>query len=246
MQVCRRGAAVVKFAVILAAAGSGTRMGTTTKKQFLTLNEKPLLIRSLEGFLSVPFIREWVIVTGADDVEETRQLLHTYFSEEGHPPLQVVAGGAERQESVYLGLQAIRESEYVLIHDGARPFVTGNLIKRIMDEVIQAGAVVPAIPVKDTIKQVDGNGWVSSTPERNSLWAVQTPQAFHLPLILEAHQQAIRQGWTGTDDGMLLEKMGKPVKIVMGEEKNIKITTPFDLAVGRAILEGGMNRGKEE
>lgn len=236
----------MKFAVLLAAAGRGTRMGTTTKKQFLTLNEKPLLIRALERFRTFPSIREWVIVTGAEDVEETRKLLHTYFSAGDHPPLQVVAGGSERQESVFIGLQTIRESEYVLIHDAARPFVTDNLIRRVMDEVIQAGAVVPAIPVKDTIKQVDADGWVTSTPERNSLWAVQTPQAFHLPLIREAHEEAVRLGWTGTDDGMLLEKMGKPVKIVMGEEKNIKITTRFDLIVGRAILEGDMNQGKEE
>ncbi|MBO8172724.1 MAG: 2-C-methyl-D-erythritol 4-phosphate cytidylyltransferase [Bacillaceae bacterium] len=224
----------MKFGVLLAAAGSGKRMGMPTKKQFISIGDVPVFIRSLQVFLRFSQIRETVIVTAEEDQDLTGKLLNTYFPD--RQDITIVPGGSERQESVYRGLKAFKDIDSVLIHDGARPLLTPSLVERIMDGVEKHGAVIPAVPVKDTIKQVNRDGWVESTPERTSLWAVQTPQAFRLPVVLKAHEVALRNGWTATDDAMLLEKSREPVKIIEGEEENIKLTTPADLVLAEAIL----------
>jgi 2-C-methyl-D-erythritol 4-phosphate cytidylyltransferase len=218
------------FGVVIAAAGRGKRMGSPEKKQFIELSGKPVLYHSVQLFSRLPDIQEIVVVTSADDMIKTRKLLQGLF------PITVVPGGAERQQSVFLGLKALNHVEYVLIHDAARPFTSKELIKRIMEKTVETGSAIPAVPVKDTIKMVNEEKQVISTPPRQSLWAVQTPQAFRLSTILEAHQKAEADGFLGSDDAMLLERLGKPVHIVAGEYTNIKLTTVEDLRTADWII----------
>lgn len=220
----------MKIGVVIAAAGSGKRMGGTVKKQFLCLKGKPVLLHTVDLFTGLEEVQEIVIVTGAEDMEQTQSLLKPY------PSIRVVPGGKERQDSVFAGLQALSDSEYVLIHDGARPFVSRSAIQRLVNTVKVRKAAILAVPVKDTIKQVNDQGMVINTPPRESLWAVQTPQAFHLPLIMDAYAQAYEHGFYGTDDASLVERFGGEVSIAMGEYTNIKITTPEDLWMGEMIL----------
>lgn len=149
--------------------------------------------------------------------------------------LSIVSGGAERQHSVYNGLKAVKESDFVLIHDGARPFITIEKIHELVKEANEHGAAVPAVPMKDTVKRVS-QGFVDETVERSSLWAIQTPQAFRVSLILEAHERARQEGYVGTDDASLVERIGKKVKVIEGNYRNIKLTTPDDLLFAEAIL----------
>lgn len=219
------------FGVVIAAAGRGKRMGAADKKQFIELDGKPVLYHTVHLFTQIPEVKEIVVVTNADDIPRTQALLPDF------PGIRVVAGGAERQHSVYLGLQALNLAEYALIHDAARPFATIDMIRRVMEKTVEMGAAIPAVPVKDTIKMVDEKRDVIQTPSRQSLWAVQTPQAFRLFDILEAHRKAEEKEFLGTDDAMLMEWLGYRVSVVEGEYTNIKLTTPEDLRLAETIIE---------
>lgn len=216
--------------VVIAAAGQGKRMGGSVKKQFIELEGKPVLLHTLDLFVSRADITDIVVVTSAEDVAQTRKILALY------PAVRVVAGGAERQDSVYEGLRALHGCEYVLIHDGARPFVSQTALDAVIQAVHKRGSAILAVPVKDTIKRADEAGKVLDTPPRKSLWAVQTPQAFPLSIVLAAHEKARQDGFVGTDDASLLERLGQAVYVVEGEYTNIKLTTPDDLVMGEAIL----------
>lgn len=220
----------MKIGVVIAAAGTGKRMGGSVKKQFLLLQNKPVLLHTLALFVGRKEISEIVIVTGLEDLEKTRNLVKEY------PFVQVVPGGKERQDSVFSGLKSLKDCDYAFVHDGARPFVSREAIDRLIETMRNTQAVVLAVPVKDTIKQVDDQGVVVNTPPRKSLWAVQTPQAFHLPVIMDAYIQAEKAGYYGTDDASLVEFNGGKVSVVMGEYTNIKLTTPDDLWLGEMIL----------
>lgn len=227
----------MKLGVVIAAAGAGKRMGSSTKKQFLSLRDKPILLHTLDQFICFAGVQEIVIVTGAEDMEMTKNLVQSY------PSALVVPGGKERQDSVYAGLKALRSSEYVLIHDGARPFVSQQAIQHLVTHLKVSQSAVLGVPVKDTIKQVNTQGIVVNTPPRESLWAVQTPQAFHVPLIMKAYLHAEEQGFYGTDDASLVEFYGEEVSMVLGEYTNIKITTPEDLWMGEMILRNKEGEG---
>jgi 2-C-methyl-D-erythritol 4-phosphate cytidylyltransferase len=216
--------------VVIAAAGQGKRMGGSVKKQFIELDGKVVLLHTLALFTELDDVTEIVVVTGEEDVPRMKRLLGDY------PDIKVVAGGMERQDSVRMGLNELRSSDYVLIHDGARPFVSRGALLRLIKTLKKSGAAVLAVPVKDTIKQVSDQGTIIGTPPRKSLWAIQTPQAFPLSLILEAHERANKEGFVGTDDASLVERLGQEVRIVEGEYTNIKLTTQDDLLVGEAIL----------
>ena len=152
-------------------------------------------------------------------------------------PVELIQGGETRQESVYNGLQALpQEAERVLIHDGARCLVTPNLLDRCAEELLTCQGLIAAIPVKDTIKIVDSTQLIQDTPNRSHLWAAQTPQGFEVNLLKECHQKGYQLGWQVTDDAALFEKCQLPVKIVEGEETNLKVTTPVDLAIAEFIL----------
>ncbi|OAB35174.1 2-C-methyl-D-erythritol 4-phosphate cytidylyltransferase [Paenibacillus glacialis] len=211
--------------IVIVSAGKGSRMGTLESKQYLLLQDKPILIHTLEVFNSMPQVKEIVLVTGQDDVRRVQEWVHEYKMDK---VIKVIPGGSERQHSVYQGLLEIG-TEWVMIHDGVRPFVDQADIEACYQMALRTGAAVLAVPVKDTIKQVDGSGIIVATPDRQSLWAIQTPQTFRVSDLLRSHQEAQRSGFVGTDDSMLVERMGIPVAVVKGSYSNIKITTPDDL-----------------
>lgn len=205
-------------------------MKSKEKKQYLQIGGKPVLVRTLAALGRIAELDPIVVVVGEEDVEKVQQYAEQF--QEVPRRLKVVKGGAERRQSVYNGLKALENDqvEYVLVHDGVRPFISPEAVRACMDQAERSGAAVLAVPVKDTIKQVDEHGVILSTPDRHSLRAIQTPQAFRLSLLIEAHRQAEAHGYVATDDAMLVEKLGHQVHIVPGDERNVKITTPDDLA----------------
>jgi 2-C-methyl-D-erythritol 4-phosphate cytidylyltransferase len=216
-----------QFGVVVVAAGKGARMGSKESKQYLLLYDKPIIIHALEIFQKIAEVASIVWVVGEGDV----QRCETYVTQYNLSKVQaVILGGSERQASVLRGLHALPQSiDWVLIHDGVRPFVAEELVMACLKQAQIDGAAVLAVPVKDTIKIVNANGYIESTPNRRSLWAIQTPQAFRLEQIIAAHEQALTDKFIGTDDAMLLERLGSKVAIVEGSYANIKITTPEDL-----------------
>jgi len=220
------------WGVIIVAAGRGTRMGTKESKQYLQLGDKPILVHTLELFQSMDTVKEAVLVVGSDDVGRCNRWVQEY----GITKVKsVVAGGAERQHSVYCGLQELT-SDWVMVHDGVRPLVTADAVRACCEQAKKSGASVLAVPVKDTIKQVNEAGVIISTPDRRSLWAIQTPQAFRRVLLLEAHERALAEQFVGTDDAMVVERLGASVTVAEGEYTNIKITTPEDLPWAEFLL----------
>lgn len=231
---------MIRCGVVVVAAGRGTRMGTSESKQFLQLRGKPILVYTLELFQRMPLIEAIVLVTGADDIARCEAYVRDYSLTK---VCKVEAGGAERQHSVRLGLEKLPAGiEVAAVHDGVRPFVTEAEIERCLHKGYEAGGAVLAVPVKDTIKVVESSGRIESTPDRKSLWAVQTPQAFRLDLLKAAHLQAERDGFVGTDDAMLLERLGHEVYVVEGAYTNIKITTPDDLMWAERLLQEQLER----
>lgn len=220
------------WSVVIVAAGRGSRMGTKESKQYLQLGDKPILVHTLESFQQMAFVNEIIIVVGPDDIARTEQWCAQYDISKVNA---VIAGGAERQDSVYLGVQHVT-TPWVMVHDGVRPFVTEQAVKACCEAAHQHDAAVLAVPVKDTIKQVDANGVIEATPDRNSLWAIQTPQAFRHELLLKAHKEAEQARFVGTDDAMVVERLGVKVVVAQGEYANIKITTPEDLPWAEQLL----------
>ncbi len=231
----------MKFAAIVLSAGSGKRMGRKIPKQYLPINNKPVIYYSLKAFEESE-VTEVILVAGKDDVEYCRtRIVEKYDFKK---VTAIVPGGEERYDSVYEGLKAVRCADYVLIHDGARPMLTQEIIKRSMDIVAVEKACVVGMPVKDTIKVVDANAFSKTTPDRNTLWQVQTPQAFSYPLILDAYTKLknhIAQKDETlpaiTDDAMVAEYfLNQKIKMVEGSYKNIKVTTPEDLLIAELFL----------
>ncbi len=223
------------ISAIIVAGGSGSRMGTSTKKQYLKIKDKEILVYTVECFQNMPEIQEIVVVTGKEDIAYVEKLLKDTYKL--NKVSYIVAGGKERQDSVYNGIQAADEkSDYLVIHDGARPLITKEVVRAGLDMAYAHRASIIAVPVKDTIKLVSKDGKVEDTPDRSSLWSVQTPQIFEKELIIHAHEYAKEHGLSVTDDSMLVEAIGVPVYIVEGEYTNIKITTPEDLIIAEKML----------
>jgi 2-C-methyl-D-erythritol 4-phosphate cytidylyltransferase len=224
-----------KLGIVIVAAGKGSRMRTAMSKQYLELGGRPILVHTLQLFQNMPEVEQIVLTVGEEDVERCQHYVQDYnFSK----VKQVLPGGKERQDSVLKGLAALStDTEWVLVHDGVRPFVTAEQVLACWHKAMEVEAAVLAVPVKDTIKVVDPSGQVQSTPDRKSLWAIQTPQAFRASLLWEAHEKAGHEGFVGTDDAMLVERLGKPVYVIEGDYYNIKITTPEDLPWAEWILQ---------
>jgi 2-C-methyl-D-erythritol 4-phosphate cytidylyltransferase len=228
----RREATDRAVAAVIPAAGSGTRMGGRMPKQFLRLMAPPILLLTVGHFARHRAIGSIVVVAPAIHLRRAERLLRPLAR---RVPIAVVAGGPARQDSVRLGLEAVPAgAEIVLVHDAVRPFITPALITAVIDAARQDGAAVCALPVKETVKRVVGE-YVEATIDRSALWAVQTPQAFRAALLREAHDKARRAGFLGTDEAMLVERLGHRVRVVRGLEENIKITTPADLRRARAL-----------
>lgn len=224
-----------KYTAVVLAAGAGKRMNTKVHKQYLEVAGKPLLYYTLKAF-EESRVDDIVLVTGAgEELYCRREIVEKYGF---HKIKAVTAGGKERYHSVYQGLLAAEGTDYVLIHDGARPLVEQAVIERCMESVEKYQACAVGMPVKDTIKIVDGEQFAKGTPDRSSLWQVQTPQTFSYALIREAYCKMLQQeDAVITDDAMVVERMTSvPVKLIEGSYRNIKITTPEDLLLMEAYL----------
>ena len=218
--------------LLIAAAGSGRRMGATQNKLLLPLSGQPVLAWTLQAALAAETI-QWIGIIG-QEIDRSAILA---LVEGASKPVAWIAGGASRQESVERGLAGLPdEARHVLIHDGARCLASPDLFDRCAEAVRGGKAVIAATPVTDTIKQVDESGVITATPNRAELWAAQTPQAFSVDELRQGHREARATGWTVTDDASLYERLGWPVNVLDAGPSNIKVTTPFDLTVARAVL----------
>ncbi len=220
--------------LLIPAAGMGKRMGSDRNKLLLTLLGKPLLAWTLLAAEASQSI-EWIGIMGQTyDFAEFEAILSTLTLTK---PVHLIQGGDTRQASVFNGLKALPDSaQSVLIHDGARCLATPELFDRCTEAMKSCQGMIAAIPVKDTIKIVDRDRWIEDTPDRRYLWAAQTPQGFDVALLKDCHQKGEALRWEVTDDAALFEKCQLPVKIVEGEETNLKVTTPVDLAIAEFIL----------
>ncbi len=229
---------------IVPAAGQGARMGGTTNKPFLDLDGVPVLIRTLRSLSACPCVQGLVIVAKPDEIEAINELLERWPTKQA---IMVIPGGSTRQESVRLGLMAATQAApalfgdesadpVVAIHDGARCLVSRAVICRTICHAAAVSPCAAALPVKDTIKQADSSGQVKKTLDRSELFAVQTPQTARLSIFSDAYEQARISGFCATDDLSVLEAAGCPVMLVAGDERNIKLTTPFDLKLARTLL----------
>ncbi len=232
---------------LIAAAGRGERLGRSEHKAFVTLAGKPLVGYALETLRSCREITGIVLVVALPDVERARVSLIRSGSGSAE---RVVAGGADRSASVRAGLAELDAAcDTVLVHDGARPFLTPELVGRCLSAAAQHAAVIAALPASDTIKEVAPGQehslcpTVAGTLDRSRLWLVQTPQVFRSALLVEAHERALRDGVSATDDASLVERLGHPVHVVMGDPGNIKITSPEDLAKAENIVRNRAHRG---
>ena len=230
-----------KTVAIVLAAGQGKRMHSDVQKQYILINDRPVIFYALEKFQK-SFIDEIILVVGKGEKDYcNREIVKKYnFTKVKN----IVEGGSERYHSVANGLRVIEGNGYVFIHDGARPFISEDILRRAYDAVKEFNACVVGMPVKDTIKVVDENRFASQTPNREALWQVQTPQVFTINLAKEAYEKLFeneeelkKRGIQITDDAMVVETlMNKPVKLVEGSYENIKITTPEDLKIAYSLV----------
>jgi len=223
--------------VIIPAAGVGARMGKQTPKPYLLVGGKPILAHTLEVFEGIKEIREVVLAVHPKDLDYCQERV---ISEYGFKKvLRLVPGGKERQDTVYHALKSIQGEdglEVVLVHDGVRPFITPDQVRRVIQGARLHGAAILAVPSQDTLKRVDSQGRVIQTLERGDIWQTQTPQAFQAPLLWRAFVEAYSQGVYGTDEASLVEALQAPVVVVPGSPLNLKITTPDDLQLAEALL----------
>ena len=224
---------------IIVAAGRGTRVGGGgTSKVLLPVAGRPLILHTLDRFRSATEVEKAVLVVSPEDVDAYENLLRTSQS----PGLAVAVrpGGARRQDSVHAGLDALdADCEFVVVHDGARPFATADLIDRCVRESCLNRSVTAAVPARNTIKTVL-QGQVRETLPRSRLWEIQTPQAFPVGILRDAYEQADREGVEATDDAMLVERLGVAVRVVEGSTTNLKVTYPEDLLFAEALVNGGL------
>ncbi|MCD6582428.1 MAG: 2-C-methyl-D-erythritol 4-phosphate cytidylyltransferase [Desulfuromusa sp.] len=231
----------MKATVLIPAAGTGRRMGGSIRKQYLELAGKPILAHTLTLFENHPLIENIYPIVPPDDISYCQQqIIDRYgFSK----VRRIVAGGAERQDSVRNGLNALAEDGLdqpqrpILIHDGARPLFDCKQLSALIEIICKTGACTIGVPVKDTIKDVV-NSTITGSPDRSRLWQAQTPQGFQYRLIREAFDRADEDGFVATDDASLLERLGHPVQMLEGDYRNIKVTTPEDILIAVALLGG--------
>jgi len=223
----------MQYEVVLPAAGSGKRMGAGQNKLFLKLLEKPILVHTLEVFQQDPACTGIWLAVKPEERGFIQKMLEDYriTKVKGLPD-----GGAERQHSVHSCMKEMQQVDIVLVHDAARPFITHDIIAKLVQNAHHHGAAIAGVRAKDTMKKVSNNGIIEETVDRESLWMVQTPQAFRFELIMEAEDVAEKVGFLGTDEAMLMERLGHQVHIVESSYENVKMTTQEDLVFGEAIL----------
>ena len=217
------------------AAGMDKRMGQTVAKQFLPLGDRPMLAHTLMVFQRTGVIDEIIPILSKEDMENClRDVIERYHITKVKT---LVVGGKERQDSVYNGLMKLEDEKGVaVIHDGVRPFVTPEMIEESVEMAKKGECVAVGVPLKDTVKEVGKDGMVKNTLDRNSLWAIQTPQTFPVKLLKRVYAESYKHHFYGTDDATLVERTGTKVRVIMGSYENIKITTPEDLLLAEEIL----------
>ena len=226
---------------IIVAAGRGKRMDSSINKVFMLLVNQPILLHSVTIYSECTDVDHLVVVAAPNEVLQVQEMLNHVV---GIKPWQVVSGGSERQYSIANALKVIPQTtDIILVHDGARPLVTEDCISRVIEAAIQHKAAIAAVTVKDTIKIVSDNAIVKNTPDRHTLWSIQTPQGFNAQILQRAYEQAEQDGYLGTDDASLVERLGIDVKVVVGDYENIKVTTPEDLMIAQALMNSRNNRG---
>ncbi len=224
-----------RVTAVITAAGKGTRMHSNINKQYMEIGGVPVLARTITVFQQCEVIDDIIVVVNEEDINYCRKAIVDQYNLSKVRSL--VSGGAERQNSVYKGLCAAgADCGIVLIHDGARPFVTEKNVVDCIEGARIHRACGIGVRLKDTVKISDEYGFVASTPDRSTLWSIQTPQGFQFTVIKKAHEEAVKADYTGTDDMVLVERQGIPVKIIEGSYQNIKITTPEDIVIGESIL----------
>jgi 2-C-methyl-D-erythritol 4-phosphate cytidylyltransferase len=225
----------MRTVAIILAGGTGKRMGSGTNKQFLLLGNKPVIVHTLQVFEECRAVDGIYLVVNRKDLPTVQEEIIGVYR--FNKLLKLVVGGRLRQDSVRNGLEAVESPcDTVVIHDGARPFVTPAFIEKTILLMEMFDAVIPALPVKDTVKVVSKDGFVVKTLERDSLWHVQTPQTFKFDMIAKAYRDGMAKKLYGYDDATFLEHAGKQVKVIEGSPYNIKLTTPDDLVTARGIL----------
>ena len=228
----------MKIVALIAAAGKGRRMNSRISKPFIPVSGKPILAYTIDKFEKCKSIDKIYLIVSPEEKEICHKniILKYNFSK----VQELVDGGDTRQDSIYNGLKALdRDTDIVVIHDGARPLVEETIIQDSIEKAQKYGAAIAAIPIKDTVKKSDNNFYISKTLNREEIWRAQTPQTFKYDIILPAYHQAYKDKYLATDDAAIVEKYGHKVKLIIGPEENIKITTPFDLIVAEVFLKKG-------
>ncbi len=218
------------LSVVIPAGGQGLRMGAKLPKQFIELKGKPIINYTIAAFEALDWIDEIILCVPKAEFSNVQKEMVNRIK------VKVEVGGEKRQDSVYNGLKAInKNSSFVAVHDGVRPFINEEVIRTVYEAAKEFGAAVAAIPVNDTLKRANDEGMLEKNIDRDNLWRMQTPQIFKTELLLEAMEKARKESFYGTDEGSLIQFIGKPVKFVLGSEFNIKITRPEDLILGEWI-----------
>lgn len=225
-----------KVTAIIPAAGVGKRFSSSKRKPFAEIAGTPVIIFTLKKLHEIKSIVEIIPVLREEDIEKGLELIEAYNFKKIK---QIIPGGKERQDSVYNALKFVKKDTLVLIHDGVRPFIPDDLVMRLLSEMKGFDGVVPALPVKETLKKVDANRLVTSTVKREGLWSIQTPQVFPFKVIKEAYDKAYEEGFYATDDATLVERIGGKIKVIEGSPFNIKVTTPEDLEIVEFLLKRG-------
>ncbi len=225
----------MKCTALIPAAGQGKRMGAARSKPYLLLEGKPILFYTLRELEECPLINEVVLIVEQGEIEHARETVVDAFRLT--KVSAILAGGQKRQDSVWEGLKTVQDDcELVMVHDGVRPFISQEILARAVQEALDCGASIVGVPAKDTVKLVSAQKQVVETPDRKTVFMVQTPQTFKRTILLKAYRQAMQDGLYATDEATLVERLGVPIKVVEGSYENIKITTPEDLVVGEMIL----------
>lgn len=228
----------LKTSAIIAAAGWGRRFGGSTKKQFQLLGGKPILAYSIESFEESPSVREVVIVVPEDSLSYCSEEIVDRFKFK--KVIKIIPGGEERQHSVRKGFNSLSgDTDIVVVHDGVRPFVGSDLVEKVIKEALESGGAIAALPVKDTVKKSSYDNFIEQTISRSYLWLAQTPQAFKYEILKRAYEEAERDGFLGTDESSLVERLDVQVKLVEGSPMNVKITTEEDLRLTELALKIG-------
>lgn len=228
---------MIRLSLIIPAAGSGVRLGMKTPKPFIELGGRTIIQHTIDKFIDIPELGQLLIVASAQNIDRVRGLLSNF--DRSDVDISVVEGGDERQDSISNALKFVDTGcDLVAIHDAVRPFIEKNVVEECIRKAMKYGAAIPGIPVKDTVKVLNDEQFVESTPDRSFLWQIQTPQVFKRQILFDAYDKANNEGFTGTDDSSLVENLGVKVHVVKSSYDNFKITYPIDLKLAELKVEG--------